>query len=672
MSKFKIGLIGNQNSGKSTLFNALTGSNQHVGNFPGVTVERKEGIIKGHKDIIIVDLPGIYSLSPYTSEEIVTREFLMKDKPDAIINIIDATSIERSLYLTLQLIELQIPMILAVNMIDEVTVSGNKIDDNELSTRLGILAIPISAMRNQGIKQLISEVDRLLITKTKPKYVDFCTGEIHRAVHAISHLIEPMAKEKGYNPRFIAIKLVEGDHLIRKELNLHDQDLKIINDIIKDMEFHLNMDNEAAMADMRYSFIEEVVKNVFSGTGKKQQNLTDKIDRILTHRLWAIPIFIVVMTLMFYLTFGPIGGTLQGLLEEFLDWGIGLSADFLMGLNLSPWLSGLLIDGALTGISSVLSFVPIIVTLFFFLSILEDTGYMARVAYVLDKLLQKLGLSGKSFVPMIIGFGCTVPAVISTRTLASARDRKMTIMLLPFMSCTAKLPIYALFTAAFFQNHQALVMISIYLFGIMVAILSALLLKNTVFKGEGTPFVLELPLYRFPLWRNVIRQMWDKAKDFIERAFTIIFLASMLIWFLSSFDFGLTMVDDASVSMLALISGQLTFIFKPLGFGTWEAVSALVTGLTAKEAVVSTLGVLLNISDSSALITAIGNLFTPISAISFMIFTLLYIPCFAAVAVVKREVIKVKDTILILAYQMAAAWIMSFVVYNVLSLIWRI
>ena len=671
MSKYVIGLIGNQNSGKSTLFNSLTGSNQHVGNFPGVTVERKEGVLKGHKDITIVDLPGIYSLSPYTKEEIVTREFLMKDKPDAIINIIDATSIERSLYLTLQLIELQIPMILAVNMIDEVISSGNKIDDAELSKQLGILALPISAMHKSGINILIDEVSRLVVNKNKPVYIDFCTGEIHRAVHAITHLVEPKAIELGYNPRFVAIKLVEGDSIIRNELNLHDKDTVIIDEIIKDMEFHLGLDNEAAMADMRYTFIEQIVKKVVTGHANKQRELTDRIDHILTHRVWAIPIFILVMTLMFYLTFGPIGGTLQALLESLLEIGIGKLSIFLISLNLSPWLQGLLVDGALTGISSVLSFVPIIVTLFFFLSILEDTGYMARVAYVMDKFLQKLGLSGKSFVPMIIGFGCTVPAIISTRTLASSRDRKMTIMLLPFMSCTAKLPIYAMFTAAFFKEDQALVMISIYLLGIMVAIGSALLLKNTAFKGEGTPFVLELPAYRFPLWTNVIRQMWDKAKDFIERAFTIIFLASMFIWVMSNFNFAFTMVSNPAESILAQVSGTLTFIFKPLGFGDWRAVSALITGLTAKEAVVSTLGVLLNVNDNSQLVTAIGNLFTPISAISFMVFTLLYIPCFAAVAAIKREIVSLKETVMILSYQMIIAWIMSFIVFQLLSLFVR-
>ena len=671
MSQYRIGLIGNQNSGKSTLFNALTGSNQHVGNFPGVTVERKEGTLKGHKDIMIVDLPGIYSLSPYTKEEVLTREFLMKDKPNAIINIIDATSIERSLYLTLQLIELQIPMILAVNMIDEVTLSGNKIDDKELSKQLGIMAIPISAMRNQGIKLLIEEVDRLVKNNNKPIFIDFCSGEIHRAVHAIAHLIEPMAEKLGYQARFVAIKLVEGDHLLREELNLHDQDLKIIDQIIKDMEYHLGMDNEAAVADMRYSFIERVVHDVYLRNGNKQQDLTDKIDKVLTNRIWSIPIFILVITSMFYLTFGPIGGTLQGLLETFLEWGIGHISEFLISLNLSAWLQGLLIDGALTGISSVLSFVPIIVTLFFFLSILEDTGYMARVAYVMDKFLQKLGLSGRSFVPMIIGFGCTVPAIISTRTLASERDRKLTIILLPFMSCTAKLPIYALFTAAFFESNQALVMISIYLLGIIVAILSALLLKNTVFKGDGNPFVLELPTYRFPLWKNVVRQMWDKAKDFIERAFTIIFLASMLIWLLSSFDFSLNMINDPSNSMLALISSKLSFIFRPLGFDSWQAVSALVTGLSAKEAVVSTLGVLLNVSDNSGLVNAIATMFTPVSAISFLTFTLLYTPCFAAVAAIKREIISLKQTLLILSYQLLVAWSVSFVIYRIILIFWR-
>ncbi len=670
MAKYKIGLIGNQNSGKSTLFNALTGSNQHVGNFPGVTVERKEGLIKGHKYIMIVDLPGIYSLSPYTKEEILTREFLMKDKPDAIINIIDATSIERSLYLTLQLIELQIPMILAVNMIDEVELSGNMIDDQELSKQLGITALPISAMRNKGIKQLIEEIDRTVKNKNKPIFVDFCSGEIHRAVHAIAHLIEPTAQTLGYNSRFIAIKLVEGDHLIKEELRLHDQDQVIIDQIIKDMEYHLNMDNEAAMADMRYTFIEKVVKKVYSHNGSLQQDKTDRIDKVLTHRLWSIPIFLSVMAIMFYLTFGPVGGTLQGWLETLLEIVIGQIKDFLIGLQLSPWLQGLLVDGALTGISSVLSFVPIIVTLFFFLSILEDTGYMARVAYVMDKLLQKLGLSGKSFVPMIIGFGCTVPAVIATRTLASTRDRKLTIMLLPFMSCTAKLPIYALFTAAFFDQYQALVMILLYLFGILIAILSALLLKNTVFKGDGTPFVLELPTYRFPLWQNVIRQMWEKAKDFIERAFTIIFLASMLIWLLSSFDLSLHMVAEPSQSMLAILSSKLAFIFRPLGFDSWQAVSALVTGLTAKEAVVSTLGVLLNTSGDANLINAIAQLFTPLSAVSFLVFTLLYTPCFAAVAAIKREIVSLKETILILAYQLGVAWLVAFFVYRIILLIW--
>ena len=670
MSEVLIALAGNQNCGKTTLFNRLTGSNQHVGNFPGVTVEKKMGIIKNFKEATLVDLPGIYSLSPYTSEEVVTRDFILKDHPALIVNIVDATNIERNLYLSLQLMELKTPMVIALNMMDEVTASGNSIDVEKLSKHLQIPIVPISASKNEGINDLISVIKKETRKHQEAIHLDFCKGEVHRAIHSIAHIIEDHAQTADYPTRFAATKLVEGDEPMQRALHLHQDDLDIIEKIVKSMEDALGTDREAALADMRYSYIEELVKDCVVKNHRSQGlKRSQRIDQLLTHKYLGIPVFILIMLMIFYLTFGPIGGTLQGLLEEGIDIAVNALSDLLMHLQVSSWLHALVIDGICNGVGSVLSFLPVIVTLFFFLSLLEDSGYMARVAFVMDKALRKLGLSGRSFVPMLIGFGCSVPAIMSTRTLSSDRDRKMTIVVTPFMSCSAKLPIYGMITAAFFPEHTALILISVYLIGIFVAILSALLLKRTVFQGESVPFVLELPAYRIPSAKSVLLHMWEKAKDFLRKAFTIIFVASIIIWFLQSFDFAFNFVEDSSTSMLANIGTWISHIFAPLGFEDWRASTALVTGITAKESVVSTLSVLTNTTSDAGLSVALQTIFSPVSAFAFLCFTVLYMPCVAAFAATKRELGSMKQALATVAYQTGVAYVVALLVYQIGSML---
>ncbi|MCG4878998.1 ferrous iron transport protein B [Amedibacillus dolichus] len=679
MRKVLIALAGNQNSGKTTLFNRLTGSNQHVGNFPGVTVERKEGTIKSYKEATLVDLPGIYSLSPYTSEEVVTRDFILEGHPDVLINIVDATNIERNLYLSLQLLELEIPMVIALNMMDEVNASGNSIDVKKLSDKLGIPVVPISAGKNEGIFDLIDALKKT-VKEIKPKQsddevlkmpqFDFCSGEVHRAIHAIAHIVEDHARRLQYPLRFTATKLVEGDELIEQALALHQDDRDIIDKIVESMEQALGLDREAALADMRYTYIEQLVKECVVKRNETLAHVrSEKLDRLFTHKYLGIPVFIMIMLAVFYLTFGPIGGTLKALMEEGVGYVIDALSAFLVSVGVSDWLHALIIDGICNGVGSVVSFLPLIVVLFFFLSLLEDSGYMARVAFVMDKALRKIGLSGKSFVPMLIGFGCSVPAIMSARTLSSERDRKMTIIVTPFMSCSAKLPIYGMITAAFFPEHTALVLIAVYGLGILVAIVSALLLKRTVFQGEPIPFVLELPNYRIPDARSVVLHMWEKAKDFLVRAFTIIFVASILIWFLQSFDFTLHMVADSGESMLAQLGTWLSHIFAPLGFEDWRASTALVTGITAKESVVSTLSVLTNATSDAGLSAALMNIFTPVSAFAYLCFTVLYMPCVAAFAATKRELGSMKEAMFTALFQTGVAYIVALIVYQLGTLL---
>lgn len=653
-------LVGNQNCGKTTLFNQLTGSNQHVGNFPGVTVEKKEGNIRKNKGVSVVDLPGIYSLSPYTAEEVVTRDFLINEKPDGIINIVDATNIERNLYLTLQVIELNIPMIVALNMMDEVRSNGNSIDIIKLSEGLGVPVIPISASKNEGIEELVKRAIETAHNKVQPKKMDFCIGGVHRAIHSIAHMIEDHAQKIGVPMRFAATKLIEGDELLTKALKLSDNELDVVDHVVSEMEKEIGTDKEAALADMRYNFIEKLCsKTVNKSGGSKEHHRSVIIDNVLTHRYFAIPIFLGIMSLVFWLTFSVIGSKLSDLLSFGIDSLTAFVDNTLTNLNISTPIHSLIIDGIFAGVGSVLSFLPIIIVLFFFLSLLEDSGYMARVAFVMDKLLRKIGLSGRSFVPMLIGFGCSVPAIMATRTLPSERDRKMTILLTPFMSCSAKLPIYAFFTAAFFPKKAALVMILLYVIGMIMAILSGLLFKQTLFKGKPVPFVMELPAYRLPSAKTITLHMWGKAKDFLIRAFTVIFIATIVIWLLQSFDFGLNMVSDSSNSMMAKIGSIIAPIFAPLGFGDWRASTALITGITAKEAVVSTLEVLLG--DNMTL----AQMFSPLSAFSFLCFTLLYMPCVAAFAAVKRELRSFASAVIAMGYQTLIAWIVAFVVYNV-------
>lgn len=658
-------LAGNQNCGKTTLFNQLTGSNQHVGNFPGVTVDRKDGSIRGKANTLVTDLPGIYSMSPYSSEELVTREFLLNDRPRGIINIVDATNIERNMYLTMQLMELNIPMVLALNMMDEVRVNGGSIRVNEMEQMLGIPIVPISAAKNEGIEELVSHAVHVAKYRERPGRTDFCSpddncGAVHRCLHAIMHLIEDHAKQAKIPVRFAAAKLVEGDELILEKLSLDKNEKDTLEHIIVQMEEERGLDRVAAIADMRFSFIESVCEaTVVKPKESREHARSAAIDKILTGKFTAIPSFICIMALVFWLTFGVIGSGLSQLLNMGIEWLTGVVDGALTAYGINEVVHSLIIDGIFAGVGSVLSFLPTIVTLFFFLSILEDSGYMARVAFVMDKLLRKIGLSGRSIVPMLIGFGCTVPGVMSSRTLPSERDRKMTILLTPFMSCSAKLPIYALFTAVFFPENGALVMIGLYFTGIIVGILYAFLLKGTMFKGEAVPFVMELPNYRMPGAKNVWLLLWDKAKDFISRAFTVIFVATIIIWFLQSFDARLNIVTRSQDSLLAAIAGFISPVFAPLGFADWRISTALITGFTAKESVVSTLTVLLGGQAGS-----VAGLFTPFSALVFLVFTLLYTPCVAAITAVKRE-LGGKWAIGVAGVQCVIAWIAAFLLQTI-------
>lgn len=662
-------LVGNQNCGKTTLFNQLTGSNQHVGNFPGVTVDQKMGELRAEKGCMVVDLPGIYSIRPYTSEEIVTRDFILNEKPDGIINIVDATNIERNLYLTLQLMEMRVPMVLALNMMDEVRGNGGTIDIRKMSEALGIPVIPISAAKNEGISELTHAIVETARKKETPKVYDFCgPGPVHRCIHAVSHLIEDHADNAGISARFAATKLIEGDEDITSRLKLNQNELELMEHSIIEMETERGLDRNAALADMRYNFIEKVCEQSVVKCHESKEHLRSlKIDAVLTNKYLAIPLFLAIMLTVFWLTFDVIGGRLSDLMEI----GIGAVTDAVAaGLDsygINPVVKSLVIDGVFAGVGSVLSFLPIIVVLFFFLSILEDTGYMARVAFVMDKLLRKIGLSGRSFVPMLIGFGCSVPAIMATRTLSPERDRKMTIFLVPFISCSAKIPIYTVFTAAFFPKYQPLIMIGLYVFGILVGILCALILEKTAFRGNPVPFVMELPNYRFPSAKSVGMLMWEKAKDFIQKAFTIIFAATVIIWFLQSFDTRLNIVTDSADSLLAMIGRWVAVIFGPLGFEDWRVSTALITGFTAKEAVVSTMSVLLG-TTSSQLQTALGSVFTPLTAASALVFMLLYTPCVAAIAAARRELNSRRGALGVVLLQCGVAWFASFVVYHILGL----
>ena len=655
-------LAGNQNCGKTTLFNQLTGSNQHVGNFPGVTVDRKSGMIKGHSDTEVTDLPGIYSMSPYSSEEIVTRQFIIGEKPTGIINIVDATNIERNLYLTMQLMELDTPMVLALNMMDEMRGNGGTVRINKMEAMLGIPVVPISAAKNEGVDELIDHAIHVAKYQERPGRMDFCGendhgGAVHRCIHAIIHLIEDHAKAAGIPVRFAATKLVEGDARIEEALKLDQNEKEMIEHIILQMEQERGLDRAAAIADMRFHFIHELVnESVVKPHHSKEQIRSSKIDKVLTGKYTAIPAFIGIMALVFYLTFGVIGAGLQDLLASGIDWLTVVVDDALTYWNVNEAVQSLVIDGIFTGVGSVLSFLPIIVTLFFFLSLLEDTGYMARVAFVMDKLLRRIGLSGRSIVPMLIGFGCTVPGVMASRTLPSERDRKMTILLTPFMSCSAKLPIYSLFAVSFFPDHAALVMVSLYFLGILVGVGMAFLLKGTVFKGEAVPFVMELPNYRLPGLKNVAQLLWEKARDFLERAFTVIFMATIIIWFLQNFDLQFSLVADTQDSILAVLAGFITPVFAPLGFADWRISTALITGFMAKESVVSTLTILYG---SSA---AFASALTPAAAAPLLVFCLLYTPCIAAVASVKRE-LGSKWAAVMVVNQCLVAWLCAFVAH---------
>ena len=670
-SKLTFALAGNQNCGKTTLFNQLTGANQHVGNFPGVTVDRKDGTIKNHPEATVTDLPGIYSLSPYSSEEIVTRDFLIKDKPSGIINIVDASNLERNLCLTMQLMELGIPMVLALNMMDEVRENGGSIRVNELEQILGIPVIPISAVKNEGIDELVSHALHVARFMEKPGRIDFCTdsvdkkdpvGAVHRCIHAVVHMIEPEAKQSGLPLRFAATKLIENDVPIEKLLNLTDDKKQAFEHIVSVMEDETGLDREAAISNMRFSFIEKMCqKTVVRPHESKEHKRSMKIDRLLTGRYTAIPCFITIMALIFVMTFNLVGAWLSDLMSLGVDSVISLIDNALTAVQINPVVHSLVVDGICNGVGSVISFLPTIVTLFFFLSILEDTGYMARVAFVMDKLLRKIGLSGRSFVPMLIGFGCSVPAIMSTRTLSSERDRKMTILLTPFMSCSAKLPIYSLIISVFFpRQYQALVMVGLYIFGIICAIIYALILKSTKFKGEPVPFVMELPNYRLPSAKSVVHLIWEKAKGFIEKAFTIIFVASIIIWFLQTFDAKFNVAESPEQSLLAMIGSLVAPIFAPLGFGDWRVSTALITGFTAKESVVSTLTVLMGGNAE-----LVSTLFTPFTAAVFLVFTLLYTPCVAAIATVKREMGGTKAAVATVIIQCAIAWCVAFLIHAV-------
>ena len=658
-------LAGNQNCGKTTLFNALTGSNQHVGNFPGVTVDQKIGQIRG-TDHQVVDLPGIYSIRPYTQEEIVTRDFILKSKPDAIINIVDATNIERNLYLTLQLLALQVPTVIALNMMDELRGNGGSVNVQKMAQAIGVPVVPISAVKNEGVSELVDTLIEIATQKVRPKVQDFCPdGPVHRCIHAVCHIIEDHAERINVSRRFCAMKLIEGEQDFFDALALSQNEKELIEHTIIEMEHETGLDRNAALADMRYNFIEKVCAEcVVKAHESKEHKRSMQIDRVLTNRYLAIPLFIAIMGLVFFLTFNVIGKGLSDLMAMAVD-GLTLFADRgLTAYGINPVVHSLIIDGIFSGVGSVLSFLPLIVTLFFFLSILEDTGYMARVAFVMDKLLRKIGLSGRSFVPMLVGFGCSVPGIMATRTLSSNRDRKMTILLTPFMSCSAKIPIYTLFAAAFFPGRELLVMLCLYFGGIAVGILVALLLKSTCFKGNPVPFVMELPNYRLPSLKSVVLLMWEKAKDFLTRAFTVIFMATIIIWFLQTFDLKLNVVEDSAGSILAAIGRLVAPVFAPLGFGDWRMVTALVSGFTAKEAVVSTFGVILGVN-AEQLALALHSLFTPASAAAFLAFCLLYTPCVAAVAAMKRELNSGWKTVLVMVSQCVIAWIAAFLVYQV-------
>ena len=663
-------LAGNQNCGKTTLFNQLTGSNQHVGNFPGVTVDRKDGKIRSHMEATVVDLPGIYSLSPYSNEEIVTRDFLLKEKPQGIINIVDATNIERNLYLTLQLLELGIPMVLALNMMDEVRANGGTVMVNALEAELGIPVIPISAAKNEGIDELIRHALHVARYQEKPARTDFCREDgdndasdaVHRCIHAIMHQIDDHAKRAGIPVRFAAAKLVEGDGPILESLHLSENEKELLEHALVQLEEETGTDRESALCDTRYDFISHLCEDtVVKPHESKEHARSVALDKVLTGKYFAIPVFLCIMGLVFWLTFGSVGAFLSDLLSAGIDWVTACADQALTNYGINPVVHSLVIDGVFAGVGSVLSFLPVILVLFFFLSILEDSGYMARVAFVMDKLLRRIGLSGRSFVPMLIGFGCSVPAIMATRTLSSERDRKMTILLTPFMSCSAKLPIYGMFTMAFFPHHRALVMIGLYVLGMAVGVLFGLLLKNTVYQGEPVPFVMELPNYRLPSPRSVGQLMWEKAKDFLTRAFTVIFVATIIIWFLQTFDTRLNVVVDSSQSLLALLGGLIAPVFAPLGFGDWRVSTALITGFTAKETVVSTLAVLTGASIST-LPQTLSSLFTPFSALVFLVFTLLYTPCVAAIAAVRREAGTRRAAVQVCVLQCAIAWAVAFVV----------
>ncbi len=660
-----LALAGNQNCGKTTLFNQLTGANQHVGNFPGVTVDQKMGEVRSVKNCSVVDLPGIYSIRPYTSEEIVTRDFILNGKPDGIINIVDATNIERNLYLTLQLLEMHIPMVLALNMMDEVRGNGGSIDYREMQKELGIPVVPVSAAKDEGIEDLIAAAVDVSQKKICPKVMDFCEqGPVHRCIHAVSHQVEDHAVRIGMSPRFAATKIVEHDESIIARLELSANEYEMMEHSIGEMEKDCGLDANAALADMRYRFIEKVCAKTVKKCQESREHIRSvKIDSVLTDRYLAIPMFLAIMITIFWLTFSVIGAALSDLLARGIDAFTGLCDAALTAYGINPVVHSLLIDGVFAGVGSVLSFLPVIVVLFFFLSILEDSGYMARVAFVMDKPLRKIGLSGRSFVPMLIGFGCTVPAVMATRTLSSERDRKMTIMLTPYMSCSAKIPIYSVFAAAFFPGREALVMILLYGTGLFAGIVTAAVLRRTAFKGNPIPFVMELPNYRFPSAKSVGRLMWDKAKDFIQRAFTVIFVATIIIWFLQTFDLRFNVVEESRESLLALIGRWIAPAFAPLGFSDWRVSTALITGFTAKEAVVSTLSVLTGTAMAS-LGSVLGGMFSCRSAVSFLVFTLLYTPCVAAVAAVRREMGSAVKAAMIVVLQCAVAWIAAFLIYQ--------
>ncbi len=653
-------LVGNQNCGKTTLFNQLTGSNQHVGNFPGVTVDRKTGSIKGHPNTEITDLPGIYSMSPYSSEEIVSRNFVMNEKPKAIINIVDATNIERNLYLTMQLLEMDIPMVVAMNMMDEVLGNQGSIDVNAMEALLGVPVIPISAAKNEGVDELVRHALHIAKYQERPLRQDFCDkkdhdGAVHRCIHGVMHLIEDHAGQADIPPRFAATKAIEGDPLILKQLKLDENEMETLEHIVQQMETERQLDRSAAIADMRFDFIERLCeRTVVKPKQSRERVRSEKIDRILTGKYTAIPCFIGIMVLVFYLTFNVIGAWLQEILEIGIDQLSAVVDQALTAANVNSAIHSLVIDGIFTGVGSVLSFLPVIVTLFFFLSLMEDSGYIARVAFVMDKLLRKIGLSGRSIVPMLIGFGCTVPAVMATRTLTSERDRKMTILLTPFMSCTAKLPIYSFFVSVFFPKRGGLIMAGLYLLGILVGILAAFLYNSTLFKGEPVPFVMELPNYRLPGVKNVTQLLWEKAKDFLQRAFSVILIATIVVWFLQSFDLHLNMVEDSSTSILAAVSGLLRPLFAPLGLGDWRICTSLISGFMAKESVVSTLEVLFGGN--------IGTVLSPLAAASLLVFSLLYTPCVAAIASVKRE-LGGKWAAGVVVWQCVVAWMAALIVH---------